>query len=231
MKKILLLGVLLCTMSLAVFAQESEQKDAAQPKSQDVENIKLGNQLAKYGYDTKSAISLAEAARIISRIQTHGMTDQQVERGAAAASTDSKQATIDYDPKTLLADAKKFANNDPHVLAIVEQAEKDVTAASQTASRGRVNGPATDVSTVAANSYVYYTVNFRAGELAECAVIGDGDTDLDVYVYDQNNNLITKDIDYTDNCYVSWTPRWTGAFKIKIVNRGNVYNRYIIAVN
>ena len=49
--------------------------------------------------------------------------------------------------------------------------------------------------------------------------------------YDSNGNLIDSDTDYTDNCVCTWTPRWTGNFRIKIVNRGGVYNRYILRTN
>ena len=62
-------------------------------------------------------------------------------------------------------------------------------------------------------------------------VIGDGDTDLDLYVYDENGNLIDKDVDYSDDCVVSFVPKWTGVFTIKIMNRGNVYNNYIMRTN
>ena len=68
-------------------------------------------------------------------------------------------------------------------------------------------------------------------EIAEILVSGDGDTDLDLYVYDENGNLITSDTDYTDDCYVRFCPKWTGPFRIKIVNRGGVYNNYIILTN
>ena len=54
---------------------------------------------------------------------------------------------------------------------------------------------------------------------------------LGLYVYDNNGNLIDKDDDYTDNCVCTWTPRWTGNFRIKIVNRGSVYNRYVLRTN
>jgi hypothetical protein len=230
MKKFFLLGVLLCTMSMMVFAQDGEQKDQAQMKSMDITALQLGNQLAKYGYQTQSAASLTEAARILSMVQTQAMKDKPTDRGAAPSSTDAKSATSDYDPWTLIADARKIAANDPHMLALIDQQEKAMKA-QDAANRGRVGGPACETSTVSANSYVIYTVSFKAGELAECLVAGDGDTDLDLYVYDQNNNLITKDIDYTDVCYASWVPRWTGSFKLKIVNRGGVYNRYRICVN
>ena len=75
-----------------------------------------------------------------------------------------------------------------------------------------------------------WTYTFRANSEARVTVDGDGDTDLDLYIYDENNNLITKDDDNIDYCICTWTPKWTGTFKIKIVNRGNVYNRYRLMI-
>ena len=69
------------------------------------------------------------------------------------------------------------------------------------------------------------------GEVAEVIVYGDGDTDLDLYIYDENWNLITSDTDYTDICICRWNPIWTGNFYMKVVNRGNVYNEFVIATN
>lgn len=75
-----------------------------------------------------------------------------------------------------------------------------------------------------------WTYTFRANSEARVTVEGDGDTDLDLYIYDENNNLITKDDDNIDYCVCTWTPKWTGTFKIKIVNRGSVYNRYHLMI-
>ena len=75
-----------------------------------------------------------------------------------------------------------------------------------------------------------WTYTFRANSEARVTVEGDGDTDLDLYIYDENNNLITKDDDNIDYCICTWTPKWTGTFKIKIVNRGSVYNRYRLMI-
>ena len=75
-----------------------------------------------------------------------------------------------------------------------------------------------------------WTYSFRANCEARVTVDGDGDTDRDLYIYDENNNLITKDDDNIDYCICTWTPKWTGTFKIKIVNRGNVYNRYHLMI-
>jgi hypothetical protein len=84
---------------------------------------------------------------------------------------------------------------------------------------------------VNAGSTDQFSLNFTAGRLVEILISGDGDTDLDLYVYDSNNNLIASSEDYSDDCYVSWVPRWTGNFTIKVVNRGGVYNRYVILTN
>ena len=75
-----------------------------------------------------------------------------------------------------------------------------------------------------------WTYTFRANSEARVTVEGDGDTDLDLYIYDENNNLITKDDDNIDYCICTWTPKWTGTFKIKIVHRGSVYNRYHLMI-
>lgn len=84
---------------------------------------------------------------------------------------------------------------------------------------------------LAAHSTDTYSINFKGGETAYIYVSGDGDTDLEVYVYDKNGNLIASDTDYTDDCIISFKPRWTSTFTVKVVNRGSVYNNYTIRHN
>ena len=124
-------------------------------------------------------------------------------------------------------DAKAFAEGDPNLLALID----NIDAEAKGSQRGNINGPSRDYSSVNGNSYVDYTASFVANELAEILVSGDGDTDLDLYVYDSNGNLIGKDTDYSDDCYVRWVPAWTGRYTIRIVNRGPVYNRFVILTN
>jgi hypothetical protein len=86
------------------------------------------------------------------------------------------------------------------------------------------------VERVSANSTDVYNVTFIGGEPAEVFVVGDGDTDLDLFIYDENGNLIDSDTDNTDVCLCEWTPRWTGRFTIKIRNYGSVYNEYTMLI-
>lgn len=76
-----------------------------------------------------------------------------------------------------------------------------------------------------------FSVPFYAGYAGAVALRGDGDTDLDLYVYDPNGNLVASDDDESDYCIVGFTPRWTGLYTVKIVNRGRVYNDFGIAVS
>ena len=93
-----------------------------------------------------------------------------------------------------------------------------------------VGGAKYNHSSVNAFSTDTYQVTLRANESTLITLHGDHDTDLDLYIYDQNGNLVDIDNDYTDDCVCEVVPRWTGKFTIKVVNRGAVYNRYTLDV-
>jgi hypothetical protein len=84
---------------------------------------------------------------------------------------------------------------------------------------------------VEAFSTVTYAFNFQANQLAQVYVSGDGDTDLDLYVYDQNGSLVAYDEDWSDECLVRWIPNRTGTFTVVIKNLGRVWNQYYITTN
>jgi hypothetical protein len=87
----------------------------------------------------------------------------------------------------------------------------------------------TDV--VAPHGTNVYHWTFVGRELEVLGLSGDGDTDLDLYVYDENGYLVAKDDDFSDDCLVRFTPRWTGSFTIRVVNRGPYANKYTIGTN
>jgi hypothetical protein len=43
-----------------------------------------------------------------------------------------------------------------------------------------------------------FNETFRGGELAVVSIVGDGTTDLDLYVFDNNGNLVARAIGLTD---------------------------------
>ncbi len=73
-----------------------------------------------------------------------------------------------------------------------------------------------------------HTAYFGLAEMAYISVVGDGDTDLDVYVYDPLGNLVAYDTGITDICFVSWWATTSGTYRIEVINYGSVYNLYQI---
>lgn len=225
MRKIVLF-LLLCTIIATSFAQESKPVMDEKP-SKEVEMIKLANNLAKYGYENFSALALIESATILNDIVTQELDPISYEKEQEVKEITEKEARPDFTVENLLADAEKFADGNDNLLSLVA----DMKEKSKTVTRGRVGGTSRTVSWVGGNSTDTYVIRFIANEYAEIYVSGDGDTDLDLYVYDSNGNIIVGDDDYTDECYVRWVPSWTGAYTVKIVNRGPVYNDYVLLTN
>lgn len=221
MKKAIILFTLL--VSCVAFAQE--KADVSIPLNDKVQNIQLAKQLAEYGYNNFSATALIQAADILSGIPVGELkVDPKSEESAGAISgdkTNGKPFTIEQ----LLSDANEMAAGDNNILALAKAIKVP------TATRGSVSGPYSVSDHVNSHSTDVYKIKFFAGSTAEILVIGDGDTDLDLYIYDENDNVIVKDIDSTDDCYVKWTPKWTGLFYVKIKNLGSVYNNYSLYTN
>ena len=69
------------------------------------------------------------------------------------------------------------------------------------------------------------------GEIAEVALSGDGDTDVDLFIYDENGNLVAEDRDPGDDCLARWYVKRTSTYTIRVRNQGGVYNNYVIATN
>ena len=226
MKKITFLMLyLLCASTL--MAQTPEPKEELQGEvSPAVSALRLAADLVKYGYSQQSALPLIDALQIIIYNPTQPLK-AEVEGVVEVGEDAGKNGMVTLDFDTILADAKDFADGNDTLLGMLSQIEAD----HQGAHRGSVNGPSETWEKVGVGSTHTYRISFVAGYLAEILVSGDGDTDLDLYVYDSNGNLIASDTDYSDDCYVSWIPRWTGSFIVQVVNRGRVYNRYVMLTN
>jgi hypothetical protein len=96
---------------------------------------------------------------------------------------------------------------------------------------GNKAGPQVLSTRVEARKSDNYAVTLIAGEETRVLVTGDGDTDLDCYLSDENGNVVARDIDKGDTCLLTMTPKWTGEFHIEVRNMGTVYNRYTIRTN
>ena len=227
MKKIIC-SICLLTASLGVTAQTVEEKPEIKGESSEsLAAVKLANQVLRYGYENKSTLALLDALQIFSENPTQALNATKKGDAVDETKNDGKKAKVSFDYESVLADARAFADGDSNLLALID----NIDAEAKGAQRGNINGPSRDYAAVNGKSHMDYTASFVANQLAEVLVSGDGDTDLDLYVYDSNGNLIASDTDYSDDCYVRWVPAWTGRYTVRIVNRGPVYNRFVILTN
>jgi hypothetical protein len=133
------------------------------------------------------------------------------------------------DITALLNEAKPWAKGNASMLALLDA--EIARPAARGGTLGSTGNPIRHVDRVLARRTDVYSITFRGGEMAEVAVIGDGDTDLDLYIEDEFGNVVVRDTDYSDRMLVQWTPRWTGVYKVKIRNLGTVYNEYTLFTN
>ncbi len=224
--KQLLIGAALL-LSTSVFAQQTQPAADVNEKNipTEAQQYQLAGQLVRYGYQTKSSLPLIQALQIIKSLNVTDATDgrSKEQSGTEVATGLTKSDLVSFDESQLISDATKFADGNKTLLALIKDTEKT--------TRGRSGGPMRANDRVLGGYTDTWKITFRGGETAYVCVIGDGDTDLDLYVYDENGNFITSDTDGTDNCVVSFNPKWTGVFYIKIKNLGSVYNKYSIITN
>lgn len=225
---ILIMGLFLSSVA---FSQSSESDEKKQREGNPSEGVKLAvvaQEIANYGYSNNNPLSLISAADILVDNPTTELKPEKVESNEKGNTKTSKESKlVKLDVKELLKDARKMANGNTSLLAIADNVEKRIAATTKSA----VGGAKYTLESVSANSTDIFYIRFYGGELAEVALKGDGDTDLDLYIYDENGNLIDSDTGYSDACYASWQPKWTGTFKIKVKNRGDIYNEYALITN
>jgi hypothetical protein len=87
------------------------------------------------------------------------------------------------------------------------------------------DGPRRWTRTLKGNSEVVYKIEFLKEDqpqrrLAEFAVIGDGSTDVDVFVYDEAGKEVARDDKFSDLALVRWLPTHAQRYTIKVKNLG-----------
>ncbi len=189
-----------------------------------VQQMHLAHSLIEYGRKNEAPEALITAARILA---AHGTSELKATptlktpADAPKAAENDKKAP-DNSPKALLEEAKKLSKNNPAVIALANSVEL---------TRGAAAGPQFKLAALSPRATAEYQLEFRGGEFALVTVAGDGDTRLDLYIYDANGRLVTSHVGPGDKRLTSWVPNQTGVFTIQIVNQGTRWNWYALATN
>lgn len=201
--------------------KEKATDDSEKATDQNMAYLRVSGELAQLAQDNKDPILMLAAARLKAMAATEEVSRDKTSKGdIAKADAESKPKRGD-----LYALAEQYAGTNEALQTLIE----DSKASEDT--KGARGGPKSGTTSILAGDTDVFRITFRGGEWAEVTVIGDGDTDLDLHVYDENGNLVDSDTDDTDVAYCSWIPRWTGTFRIEVKNWGRVYNEYRMTTN
>jgi hypothetical protein len=97
--------------------------------------------------------------------------------------------------------------------------------------RGSPTGPRTFVDNVPLGRRSY-NVTFRGGQLAQFSIVGQGNCDVEIYVFDRTNQLVTSNMaGRSDRRSVSWPVPVTQTYRIELNNNGPVADRVTITHN
>ena len=217
MKKIglFLFGAFIATLAFAQSEMDEKKAVIEQEASADISAIQTANALAKYGYANDSASALIEAAEILAQVPTQKL-DATVEQQGKSAEGEKAASKTAYTAEKLLMDGKKLAGKDKSLAKWISKVEKLV---KNSGTRGAVGGPKYQYSwAYGGGGKTRFNIPFYANESAEIYIDSIDYADLDLYVYDENWNLIAKDTSYDLDCYVRFYPRWTGRFYVIIKN-------------
>jgi len=208
----------------AAFAAEGTNvsQDATKTGEAVAKLYAMARELVDYGRKNNDPLALIVAAQMRQQVGLTQVDRKPKTEGTGDASADD---TPELTVASILDEAKSMAADDETIAGLAD----DVTAS---ATKGRSDGPGYNVVTLPGNSTdTYDGVSFNGGDYAEVYAEGSGRSNLDLYIYDENGNLICSDTDSSDVAYCGWTPSWTGGFNIKVVNRGSKSNKYALITN
>ena len=186
-----------------------------------IARLQMTADLLAVGRATKDPLALIVAAKIMKSL---GSTDIDLKPEARADPANLQKPGQPVSPDTILLEARDLAKGDKITNLLIDE----TAALSRPGGAGQ---PKTHQDTVQPAATDVYIVVFDGGQLAEAGIAGDGASDLDLFVYDENNHLVCRSTASTDREYCRWWPRWTGPFRIEVQNLGVVADLYRLAIN
>ncbi len=197
----------------------------ASARTRAVDAVALASELASYGYRTSSPLSLLTAAELLMQASPSPLSGKQGTRNPNVAAKSGRAVT--FEPGAMISSALSMASGNANVTALAGQLQARLASGP----KGAVGGPQSTTDRVLSNTTDIWEINFRGGERGSIRVDGDGDTDLDCYVYNSSGTLVAYDNDLTDYCILDWYQPSTGTIRMEIRNLGDVYNQYVLSTN
>jgi hypothetical protein len=177
-----------------------------------VGRMALSDRLAAYGDNAADPVALALAAKIRKGVEAQLPNVRDVRGDSFTELLDRAQRLAPSDPtiSALIADVRSYRSRDLPMLS-----------AGVKALRSMILG----------NGQDRIELTFRGAEPAVVYVHVNADIDLDLYVYDEYNNLVCADESVGSEAVCRWRPRWTGSFLVEVRNKNDSRVEYVLTAN
>lgn len=239
-----LAGVLVSSAGAADKPANTDPDKAEAKSASDLSPTATAAELAIQGENRKSPLLLLAAAEILA---DHKVSERSADKVDGKGTGDNADGHLPgLDMQTLIDRARELAKGNADMEAAVEA----MIATIESDSRGLVYRQGKGLESIEIEGVTYKVVNegldqidpgetltlenvvFEGGLPATILVVGDGDGDLDLWVYDGDNGaLIGSDTDSSSVCISNWTTRYEGPFTIVVKNVGNIYEKFYVLAN
>lgn len=127
--------------------------------------------------------------------------------------------------EAMLASAEDLAAGDDALLGLIGDVRAE-------ASKGVASGPMYSIGTLARGGTDKFPgVGFAAGDYAEIYLEAQAETDLNLRVFDSQDQLVCADTDPSPIAYCGWTAAGGGAFVLQVENAGPQDTAYALMTN
>lgn len=211
--------------TLSTSAQIGQEGASVSPKEvpQNAKLLELASKLAAYGRQTKSAMSLIQAAQIFQRLNV-------------VDAADSTGQTNPLSDSQLLADATKYADGNKKLLALIKET-------GQSTRGGAIDPPIRYFRVVDPGETVYQDLYADGSQYIQVIVDGqsegvfnhDKKTDdthraiLNLTVFDKEGRVIASDKSGGENCAAAFISRTT-YMTIAVSNKGQLADSFVLYV-
>lgn len=240
-------GVAVCVLLASSPAVKSEEKKLPEDigkkqklgRQDALSRAALAAQLAMEGEKRKSPILLLAAAELLGGLKESARKTEPIE---VQGKQDDSKKPPKLDVAHLVELAREYTKGDDELAALVDKRLEKLSQRGLIYEQGKdlediklegLNFKVLYVGVVGVGQYLRLdNVIFDAGRPAVIAVVGDGDGDLDLGVFDgRTERLIGKDDDYSSVCVVDWLPSAQRPHTVLVVNEGKIAERFVVLAN
>lgn len=190
-----------------------------------VAQIALAHRLYAQGIERRDAVDVTTAARLAREVKLSPLAAPKATEAVESLDQGGGQLGAPG-PVTIpgmLAAARALSGNDEVLLTLLDRVEAE-------APDGRVTAAMAE-SVLAAGRRDVWMIPFFGGSLAEIAIVGDGDGNMDLTIADEAGAIVCLAAGPGDIAYCDWVPARNGSFTVTVTNLGSIENTYQILRN